>query len=188
MKRSVFVLALGALFLIARPSFALIDGEIFGGYTYGGKLDAGSENVNLSGWNYGIRGHLNRDFAVFKIGLGGYLQKSPLTFDLLSQNYKYERTNIGSDLYIRLTPFPLVKPYARLGISFVEYGTTKGGGSSSSQWKYFNTYYVGGGIGLMPPIPMIDIMVYAEYLYNSRFSGGTKMICHTIDVGFLFGF
>ncbi|HEY1405321.1 MAG TPA: outer membrane beta-barrel protein, partial [Spirochaetota bacterium] len=124
--------------------------------------------------------------VIANFGIGLFVQKTPLDYDYQSRSYTITRTNFGPDVYGRLTIIPFIKPYARIGLSAYEYASVKGAGQTKTNKKYFNTYYAGVGVGLQPAVPVVDFMIFGEYLYNKRFKGG-NLIGHTINVGVSLG-
>lgn len=186
MKKLVALAVIAAAFVMVKPASALIDGELFGGYNFAGTLDAGTKNVDLKGWTYGARAHFTSGLYIVDFGAGLFFQRTPLDFDYQSRSYTITRTDIGPDVYGRLTVIPFIKPYVRAGLSAYEYSKVKGAGSSETDKKYFNNYYAGIGAGFQPAIPVVNFMVFAEYLYNKRFKGD-ELIGHTVNVGISLG-
>lgn len=182
MRKIVVVSTIAAVLLAAVPSFAFIDAEVFGGYNMAGKIEADGQKFDVDGWNYGARAHLTNSLILMNMGFGAFLQKTPLEFSVSSQDYKFTRTNTGLDMYAGLNLL-MLNPYARVGLSFFEYVSDKGGTTNSNEWKYFNYYYAGVGLGFSLPMPVVRIMVFGEYLYNKRFKGGNDIVYHTINFG-----
>ena len=155
------------MFAWAAPSFAFIDGELFGGYSFGGSYQSPSaitgikENVKVKGWDYGARVHATQSILFFTLGAGGFFNQHPLEYSADS-SYKVVNSTFGFDGYARFNLIPVVKPYARVGLAFVGYNETKGGDNKKSDWKAFNSYYTGLGIAFALPIPIVDVMVFGR--------------------------
>jgi hypothetical protein len=186
MKKLITSVIVVAAVLSVKPAFALVDGELFGGYNIAGKIDAGTKKEDLKGWNYGARAHFTTGVYVADFGFGMFIQKTPLDYDYLSRSYTITRTSMGPDVFARVTIIPVIKPYVRAGLSMYEYSTVKGGGDSETDKKYFNNYYAGVGVGFQPVFPVVKFMVFGEYLYNKRYKGG-DLIGHTINIGVSLG-
>ena len=195
MKRSLMIGAVMAvLAFVSTPSFALIDGEVYGGYNFAGKFSAPamagvtSKDVKVSGFDYGARAHLTGGLLIVDYGLGGYFQRKPLEYSLSSKTYELMNINYGFDGFIRLNlPVIPIKPYARAGLSIADYNEAKQGNTTAKlDTKYFNSYYTGFGVGLSLPIPVVLLMVYGEYLYNHQIYSG-KLTGNTFNVGISLG-
>jgi len=188
MKR-LFILAVTAAVLVwAAPSFALVDGEVFGGYNFGGEYRGVGlqDSYSINGGDYGARAHLTGGFLIVDYGLGGYFQQRPLDFDVASKSYTLVNTNYGFDGFLRLGLIPIVKPYLRAGLSIADYNEAKGNSQTRSETKYFNSYYTGIGVGLTLPVPVVTLMVYGEYLYNHQIYTG-KLTGNTFNLGISLG-
>jgi Outer membrane protein beta-barrel domain len=177
MKRFIMMIIMAVAF--AGPSFALVDGELYGGYNFGKYTTAGS-SLDLKGTDYGARAHMTLGAIAFKIGVGLYYQKSTLKFDVAGTEYDIKKNNFGTDAFLRLTLTSVVQPYGRVGLS--TYETIDNGSGTDVEKKYFNSYYVGGGLAFVAPLPIVDLMVFGEYLYGNRFKGD-KIQTHTINGG-----
>lgn len=183
MKRLFSIAALFAVIGISAPAFAFIDGELFGGYNFSGSYKTDIKTVDTKGANYGGRVHFTGGLPFFHFGAGMFVQYTPMKYDLLSKSYDLKKTNIGPDVYLRFTLIPVLKPYVRGGISFYEKLADKG---TTTNTKFFNTAYYGVGLGLQPPIPILDLMIYGEYLYNTRLFG-KKLDVNTVNFGIMVG-
>lgn len=187
MKKGLLIVAAFSVLAWAAPSFAFVDGEVFGGYSFGGSYESPSaisgikENVKVKGWDYGARVHATDSILFFDFGVGGFFQQHPLEYSSNS-SYKVVNSTFGFDGYARFNLIPVVKPYARVGLSFIGYNETKGGDTKKSDWKAFNSYYTGAGLAFSLPVPVVDIMIFAEYLYNHQIYSG-KLTGNTINAG-----
>jgi hypothetical protein len=189
MKRTMTFLALVAVFFAARPSFALIDAEVYGGYSFKNNIDgATSDATKAKGWAVGLRAHLTGGNTLFDYGAGAFYQRTPLKFKEGGIEVKYTRDSFGPDAYLRIAILPLIKPYGRIGMSVYDREKIYAKGIiDDTQTKKFSSYYFGFGAGIMPPIPGVDLMIFAEYLYNKKYKGG-KVTNNTINAGVSLGF
>lgn len=188
MKKVYSLIVAAAVIAWAVPSFALVDVEGYGGLTFAGKAASGtSETLKVSGWDYGARAHLTGGFIIVDYGVGGYYQQKPLDGKIGSTNFDVSNTSFGGDCFLRLSIIPVVKPYVRAGLAFADYVETKAdGGYKKSNWKGFNSYYTGIGVGLALPIPVVTLMVFGEYLYNHQIYSG-KLTGNNINFGISLG-
>jgi hypothetical protein len=176
MKRLILMIIMAVV--CAGPSFALVDGELYGGYNFKGQYKTTGSSIDLKGPDYGIRGHFTTGGIFLTTGLGLYYQKATLKYEGYSADFK--KDNFGADMYARLSIIPILKPYARFGLS--AYEKIDNGSGTAVEKKYFNSYYWGIGTALAAPIPGIDLMVFVEYLNGNRFKGD-KIQLHTINGG-----
>ena len=191
MKKIVMICSLAAAFsLVSAPSFALVDGEVFGGYSFKGKFEEPSadKNVTVDGWGYGARAHLTGGFLVLDYGMGGFYQRKPLDFSLYDTSYSVVNNTYGFDAFFRLNiPLVFIKPYVRAGLAIADYNKVKQGSAKiDSDTEYFNSYYTGIGVGFSLPIPVVTLMVYGEYLYNHQIHAG-KLTGNTFNLGISLG-
>ena len=196
MKKVYSLIIAAAVVAWAVPSFALVDVEGYGGLSFAGKFEtpdktatgaAASESVKVKGWDYGARAHYTDGFLIFDYGIGAFYQQKPLSYSLLSTDYKAVNTTSGADCYLRLGIIPVVKPFVRAGLAVTDYVETKAGGTKiKSDMKYFNSYYTGGGIGFTLPVPLVTIMFFGEYLYNRQIHSG-KMTGSNVNFGLSLG-
>jgi hypothetical protein len=191
MKRVYSLIIAAAVIAWAVPSFALVDGEVYGGLTLGGdyKLsgDGYNKTVNVNGWGYGARAHLTGGLIVVDYGIGGFYQQKPLDAKIGSTKFDVTNTSFGGDCFLRLGIIPVVKPYVRAGLAFADYVESKASGvTTKSNWKGFNSYYTGFGVGLALPIPVVTLMVFGEYLYNHQIYSG-KLTGNNINFGISLG-
>jgi hypothetical protein len=162
----------------AGPSFALVDGELYGGYSLNSKYKTPGTSIDIKGPDYGARAHMTLGAIIFKTGVGLYYQKSTLKYKGFDTESK--KNNLGADGFLRLTFTSVVQPYVRAGLS--AYETLDNGAGTKIEKKYFNSYYVGGGVAFVAPLPIVDLMVFGEYLYGNRFKGD-KIQLNTINGG-----
>jgi hypothetical protein len=175
---------LAALCLAGAPAFAFVDGELYGGYNFSGKITSDSSSYDLKGANYGARFHFTSSGMLFSTGAGLFYQKSPLKLDTAAGKIDTKKTDIGPDAFARIEIIPVLKPYVRAGLSVYQKVDIDG---SSAEKKYFKSYYYGAGLGLAAPTPLLNLMIFGEYLNSRRFSGD-KLTLHTINGGVSIGF
>jgi hypothetical protein len=189
MKQIMVFAALIAVFFAARPSFALVDAEVYGGYSFKNNFDdATSDATKAKGWAVGLRAHLTGGNTFFDYGAGAFYQRTPLKYKESGIEVKYTRDSFGPDAYLRIAILPLIKPYGRIGMSVYDKEKLSATGyPTETQTKKFSSYYFGFGAGIMPPLPGIDLMIFAEYLYNKKYKGG-KSSNNTINAGVSLGF
>jgi hypothetical protein len=192
MKKICYCVVSAALFCILPvKSFALVDAEIYGGYTFNGDVDddASAESDTPKGPSYGFRGHFTSSIIFIKIGLGGFMQYSQLDYDLeLGNNttsVSTDKTTYGLDGYAKLDlPLIPVKPYMRIGVALYDKIESDISGSTNSETEHFNSFYYGIGLAFtVLPLPIVDVQLFGEYLYNKSSFDDTTIICHNFNVG-----
>ena len=184
---------MAVMVFVATPSYALIDGEVFGGYSFAGKFSTpemagvSGTDVTVKGFGYGARAHFPDGFFIFTYGVGGYYQRKPLEYSIANQSAKLINNNYGFDGYFRLDLIPIVKPYLRAGLSIADYNNAQQGNTTvKMKTTYFNSYYTGIGVGFSLPIPVVTLMIFGEYLYNHQIYSG-KLTGNTMNLGVSLG-
>lgn len=180
-KFRIAVLLLGILFFVPASGFALVDAGIYGGYSFAGKIDTGaSKNPNTSGWEYGAIVHYNFGLAaILNIGIGGFVQQTPLKYSVTSIDFKVTKTDYALDAFVMLDlPVFPIHPFIRGGVGVYETLKLDDG---SSVHKSFNSYHFGLGVA-WSLIPYLQI--YGEYLYNSsKQEDDIKLTGNSVHVG-----
>jgi hypothetical protein len=182
MKRLILMIIMAVA--CAGPSFAIVDGELYGGYNLKSQYITNGSTRDMKGPDYGARAHFTTGGILLTTGIGVYYQKTKFKYDLLNTSYDFKKDNFGGDIFARISIIPVFKPYARAGLS--AYEKIDYGSGTKIEKKYFNSYYVGVGAGLAAPLPGIDLMLFAEYLYGNRFTGD-KIKTNTINGGISVG-
>ncbi|MEW6525771.1 MAG: outer membrane beta-barrel protein [Spirochaetota bacterium] len=173
-----------ALVMLPTASFAIVDFGMYGGYTFAGKIDSPDiSNADTNGWQYGFIGHLNGSVIpmVLSMGIGGFYQKSPLSYTVAGKDFDLTKTMYGIDAIVMLELPILIHPYARAGIAINEKVEIKTPLGTWSDEKKFNSYY--GGIGAAFTVfPFVQI--FGEYLYNySKLEDDGKLKSNSINIG-----
>lgn len=174
MKRLTLALTLmGALLLIPSTSFALVDANLMGGYSFQGKVDGISGTQD--GWDLGLTAHINFDLLVFlQFGIGA-------SYDWSNLDWADDRNQIGLDLYGQINiPFLPISPYVRFNTAVWD----KVSGAIDST-EYFKSYKFGGGILFtVLPIPKVfKLQLFGEYMYNFAKAGSLDVKNHTVYLG-----
>lgn len=166
---TIATVLLTAMLLVPVSSYAIIDGWVYGGYTFAGDFKyktkelftSVSKSKDLNGFEYGALAHVNFGMPmVFSLGLGGFFQQTP-TKDVTKTDY-----GIDAMFMLKLPVIPF-NPYVRGGVSInqnLKYDIS----GASDKSKYFNAYYAGGGIAVKV---VAIVYVFGEYLYNWTIDG-----------------
>lgn len=173
MKRLTLAAALAsALLFIPTASFALVDVNLYGGYTFSGKLEGISGTQD--GWEMGLTTHINFDVLVFfQFGAGASYEWTNMDWT--------DKNQVGLDLYGMLNiPFIPVSPYVRFNTAIWD----KIEGQLDST-EYFKTYSFGGGIILtVLPIPgVFKLQLFGEYMYNFSEHSSREVTDHSFYLG-----
>ena len=177
MKKYLILLIILISLIIPSQAFALINAEIYGGYSFEGEAEIeDTDSASVSGLGYGARIHFYSNIAIIGYGVGGFAQKSPLEgeikIDSDKEDFDFNRTNYGLDGFINLTiPMIPIHPYVRGGISIYETIETEyevnGSTETETDKSYFQSYYGGFGLSLkVLPLPVLSVEIFAEYLYE----------------------
>jgi len=170
------------LCLAHASAFALVDANLYGGYTIGGKYNSNSIK-HKDDFRYGGSVHLNTTFLlILQLGLGGYYQMSSATYGSSGiKNFTADKTDAGIDAYAALgIPFFPISPYVR------------GGAAAWNKIKYdgysktgnFEKYHVGGGLLFtVLPIPLFKLQLFGEYINVFGKEGGKNSTEHQINLG-----
>ena len=172
------------MLLLPTASFAIVDIGAYGGYTFAGKIDQpGIDNADTNGWQYGFIGHLNGSVIpmILSMGVGGFYQKSPLSYTVAGKDFDLTKTMYGVDAIAMLELPILIHPYVRAGIAINEKVEIKTPCCTSSDEKKFNSYYGGLGVALTV-FPFVQ--VFGEYLYNySNIENNGTLQSNSINIG-----
>lgn len=173
-----------AIVLLPTASFAIVDFGAYGGYTFAGKIDKPTiDNADTNGWQYGFIGHLNGSVIpmILSMGVGGFYQKSPLSYTVAGKDWDITKTMYGVDAIAMLELPILIHPYVRAGIAINEKVEIKTPLGTLSDEKKFNSYYFGLGAAFTV-FPFVQ--VFGEYLYNySKLEDDGKLQSNSINVG-----
>ncbi len=154
----VSIISLGLVLFATTSSFALVDGSIYGGYVFSGKIE-GVDLSNFKGYDYGAKAHYNTSiFPLIELGIGGYYQVSKYKYDISSSNTDLTRNNFGIDANLILTT-PIVHPYLRG--TYGLWDKVKGDGYSDT--VKLKGYGAGAGVELTF-FPFMR--VFGEYMYD----------------------
>lgn len=180
-----FIRALFALLIIAYPAssaFALADLGIYGGYSFAGSSDISGSKSDLTGWQYGVIGHLNKSVLpmLLRTGAGAYLNMAPLEGD--NSGYTYDRATLGLDFYAQLDMPIIIHPYAKFQLGIYERMRVLDGSEEiESENSYFQSYALGGGAAVTV-FPMLQL--FGEYLFSYAIADTTSTTqTHTMQLG-----
>ncbi len=189
MKKGLFLFLLAAVIMLPLESFALVDGEVYGGYTFSGEVD-GTSMEDVTGFSYGARAHYTTSFLIVTFGIGPYLQYAPLNVEMNVLNNTIEadmnKMTIGLDVYNKFdVPLVPLKPYLRYGLAMYDKTTVTVDSTETSESKYFQMYYGGLGLALTAiPVPIVDFQIFTEYLYEySKISDDDNLKGHKVNLG-----
>ena len=173
-KIKLMIAAFSLILFVPSTSFALLEVGAYGGYTSMDKI----ENVDMSGFHYGVITHMTFSLPLLAtIGAGGYYQRG--TFS--DSGYEVTKQTLGLDAFARLEiPVLPLKPYGRISTSAWD----RVSGDIKSDTRYFEDYSLGGGLAYMIPFPVLKLMLYTEYLYTVySIDDGDRSYGHTFNVG-----
>jgi len=181
-KASITLMVLVSILLfLPSSSHALIDFGVYGGYYFSGDMEWGDVQYDyaeltgpsdLAGWEYGVRGHFTSGIPLlFSTGLGFFLQKAPLEYEIGGSSFDAKKTTYGFDCFAQLEiPIP-IHPYVCAGLAINEKVEVKlevevnGEETTVSKDydKYFRSHYYGFGVAFtfFP-----RIYIFGEYLYT----------------------
>jgi len=177
-KFGKFFIVLIIMIFIPASSYAIVDASVYGGRTFGNKVESAGDKTDANGWQYGLYGHVTTGIPMLcTVGLGGFYLIAPLKGDVDAK-----KKTFGIDAYAQLDLAVLpVYPYVRYGIAInekVEVGST-------SVSENFKSHYI--GVGLSRDIfsaAVIKIRLFAEYLYTtSKQEKDVKIKGNAINVG-----
>ncbi|MCU0822617.1 MAG: porin family protein [Spirochaetes bacterium] len=190
--RNLLVL-LAVMLMIPASSYALVDGSIYGGYAFGGKLEGTGETADVSGYHYGARVHANLGIPmVVSFGLGMFYEIAPMKYEVNGKEDDLKKETLGIDVYAQLKlPVIPINPFIRYGIAIndkveVTYQDQDAGGSATETFQEnFKSSYYGIGIAysLLDAIVM-DIQLFGEYLYTtSKQEKGIELKGNVVNLG-----
>ena len=147
------LLASGLFLSVHQKSHALVDADLYGGYTFSGKLNG----EDVKGPVRGIAVHYNGSFLpTIKIGIGGFYQISELEYEINEEDREATRKTLGLDLNLT-ADFPLIRPYGRFSWGVVDTFEDEGKKRDIELFKAW-----GAGLGVqVSPVPFFS--VYGEY-------------------------
>jgi len=190
MKKIQGIIIILACLLVFMPgqSFALINMEVFTGSSFEGRVAGLEAEDDVSGMNYGFRFNALYRIPVFDFGLGGFMQGSPLTYEMKGETYKLNKLTLGIDSFARFKPeIAPVYPYIRAGLAIYDKSETTMVNSDDISITEFNfrASYYGLGVSYpLVPMPVIDVHLFMEYLYDiSKVAKDNELRCHKLNIG-----
>ncbi|MFW6365415.1 MAG: hypothetical protein ACOC2H_02945 [Spirochaetota bacterium] len=176
------------LMLIPSPVYCLMNMEVFSGYTFAGQVGELETTNDASGLNSGFRFNALYRIPAADFGLGGFMQAAPLRYSIDDKNYELFKLSMGIDTFIRYKNDSIpVYPYVRYGLAIYDKSETKLINSNDitiNEFRFKASYY---GIGVSYPIvpmPVIDVHVFLEYLYDiSQIGDDSYLRCNKINIG-----
>ncbi len=190
MKRFIFA-ALLVIFLLPVSAFALVNAEVYGGYSFAGEISE-IDAESVQGFGYGFRAHFYNEFIIFGYGIGGFAQYSPLEGELKisgdMEPVDFNKTTYGLDGFLTLNvPLLPIHPYMRGGVSIYEKTDVIVDKNSEENSEMFKSYYGGFGLSLgVLPLPVLSVQIFAEYLYEySALEDDAKFTGHKVHLGAL---
>ncbi len=171
--RYMLCVVLAAAILVPGRAFALLDLGLFGGYSFGNKIEENAATLKPSGGEYGLWAHYTKEVLILNLGIGGYFQQSFLK----DGNIDYNRQAAGLDAFLQVDlPVVPIMPYIRVGTPIWDHIT-----GDRESTDYFHSAHIGAGLDFS--IPVIPINIFAEYLFTAGRQGGDKMTGNAIHAG-----
>ncbi len=175
---------------ISSSAFAIMNIEAYSGYNFFGGIDNLDTKENISGFGFGFRGDFLYRYESFSLGFGGYGELSPLFYKFAADEYALTKITFGVDSFARWkVPNYEVMPYIRGGFGLYDRSETKLISSNNIAVNVFsfNSYYMGGGIAYsVIPLPVINVQVFCEYLYNiSQIRKNSRLEINKINIGLI---
>lgn len=147
-------IAFGIMAFMPDKSYALVDASVYGGGLFKGEVE-GNSSIDPKGYQYGLKAHYNTSLVpLIEFGIGGYLQKGKIDYDLTGSDDTYDRTTIGLDVNLILN-IPIIHPYARFTYAVYD--------KIEEDKDNFCGYGLGAGIELTF-IPFFRF--FGEYMYD----------------------
>ncbi|MCL1911378.1 MAG: hypothetical protein FWG13_04150 [Leptospirales bacterium] len=170
------------LCLAHASAFAIVDVNLYGGYTIGGKHQGRGVKFGDDNGHWGLLAHINATLLkVFQFGVGPYYQSSTVTYGNPKNHWSADKKDIGIDGFAALDiPLIPLSPYLRGGTSAwnrVKY-------SYGTETNSFERYHAGGGVLLtILPLPLFKLQMFTEYIRFWGKEGGLKSTEHQLNVG-----
>lgn len=183
--KTKLILSAFILCIAHASAFALVDANLYGGATVGGKYLNRGVKFGDSNGHWGLSAHLNTTLlAVFQLGVGPYYQTSTVTYGI-KNHWSVDKKDVGIDGFVALDiPFIPLSPYLRGGAS----AWNKISGNSSypgdSKTNNFERYHAGGGLWLtVLPLPAFKLQLFTEYVRFWGKEADKKSVEHQLNVG-----
>jgi hypothetical protein len=181
-KFGKFFIILTIVLFIPASSYAIVDASIFGGRTFGSKIENAAGDTDVNGWQYGLYGHVNTGVPMlFTVGAGGFFLTAPLKGDIDAT-----KKTVGFDAFAMVDlPVLPVFPYVRYGIAVKETVEVKTSAGTTSSSENFKSNYFGFGLSrTIFSAVKLKLQIFAEYLYTiSKQENDTKLKGHAVNVG-----
>ncbi len=176
------------LLFVPFPSFSLMNMEVFSGYTFAGTVGDLETTKDASGSNYGFRFNALYRVPFADFGLGAFMQAAPLEYSMGKDDYELFKLSSGVDTFARYkndTWFLL--PYMRYGIALYDKSETKLLNSQDitiTEFRFKASYFGGGVSYPIVPMPVIDVHLFLEYLYDtSQIADDSYLRCNKMNFG-----
>lgn len=187
---SVYLIITGFFLIMLVPihAFALMDVEAYFGYDFNGKIDNTKTDNDITGYNVGLRGDYLYHLNIFDLGIGGYTEITPLNYTISQKDYELNKLSFGIDSFVRLgLPNFDFHPYVRGGMAIYDRSETTILNEKNISVLKFNSYYFGPGLSYsVVPLPVINVHVFTEYLFEiSRVQKNKNIKFDRINIGIL---
>jgi len=151
----VFIITAGIVLFVNVNSFALVDGAVWGGLGFDGKIE-GMPDADPKSTQYGAKAHYNTSlFPLIELGFGGYYQYTKIKLDVTDNDSEdYIRKSAGLDANIILS-IPIVHPYGRATYALWD--------KLEKDTENYKAYGFGAGIEITI-FPFLR--VFGEYMYE----------------------
>ena len=171
------IIATGLVLFFNVNSFASVDLAAYGGYMFSGDAEVAGESADISGPQFGVKGHYNIELSPsVGLGLGAYYQYTKIKVDVdYGETPKISRNAAGVDinLIFSMPTAPDIFPYLRANYSFYDKlsGDTPFGETVSG-------HGFGIGAGLEFAITPV-VRIFGEFMYEMP---SYKKYGYTLDV------
>lgn len=174
--------------LLPSSALALMNMEVFSGYTFGGSVGKLETTRSAAGSNFGFRFNGLYRIPEADFGLGTYMQAAPLKYSIDDRDYELFKLSMGIDTFARYKNDKLpVYPYIRYGLAIYDKSETKLINSNDitiTEFRFKASYYSFGVSYPIVPMPVIDVHLFLEYMYDiSQIGDDSYLRCNRINVG-----
>ncbi|MBN1501646.1 MAG: hypothetical protein JW982_15920 [Spirochaetes bacterium] len=190
MKKLIFT-AILAVFLMPASVFALVNAEVYGGYSFAGEI-SDTDIDSVKGLGYGFRAHYYDEILILGYGIGGFAQYTPLKGEITilnnTEDVEFNKTVYGFDGFLTLNvPLLPLHPYVRGGFSIYDKTQIVYPSVDDTNVEYFSSYYGGVGLSLgILPLPVLSVQIFAEYIYEySALQDSSEFTGHKVNIGAL---
>lgn len=187
MKKIIYLTVLFILFS-STSSYAIMDMEVFSGYSFAGDMGNLETTEDVSGPDFGFRFDALYRIEQADFGLGSFMQFAPLTYKINDEEYELNKLSIGIDSFARYKNEKIpVYPYVRFGTAVYDKTENKlisGENITVTEFR-FKSYYFGAGVSYpLVPMPVIDVHAFIEYLYDiSSIADDQVLKRHRVNIG-----